>query len=393
MVNNKIGLHIIGGLGDVSLTRKYPVIYQTDLTRNFEISSIADVYPRDRVKDESAVTELLREIQENRLKGQFNPEIQNIFKNALLHSIQYYKLDKDDPKLPQKFFDSITPGDVIDISVPNTLHLPLAIQVLDHNGNLLVEKPLCSSLEDAIKFEKHIFRLNLNERVLTDAEHYSHYGNIKFFYQNFERFSHDRLYGFGLGKITSLELSIEEDEDFSSQRNQEIVKIKKSGGGIWLDTGIHAISFLRSIGAEIDHCTVEAQPYKSSDPRIQGDEYGETSMRTSFDIIPNDYFFSSCRVDISVGKCFQARKKQFILNYERGKIELDMSKKSLQVFDENNFSVANFSSDKDAFYFVFDDLRKCILYRELPFTSITKAIENLKEVFLIYKKANPVINL
>ena len=84
-------------------------------------------------------------------------------------------------------------GDVVDISVPNNLLLPLATQVLGHSGNLLVEKPLCSSLEEALRFKDYISRLNLNDRVLTDAEHYSHYENIKLFY-NFIIFYFYKIY-------------------------------------------------------------------------------------------------------------------------------------------------------------------------------------------------------
>lgn len=388
---NKIGLHVVGGLGDVSLTRKYPALYQSDLTKSFEVCSIADIYDWERVKDEHAIYELLSEIERLRLKGKFNTDVRTIFKNSLLHSIKYYQLDKDNPRLPKSFFDAIEPRDVVDISVPNNLHLPLARQVLDYGGNLLVEKPLCSSLEGALRFRDHISRLNLNGRILTDAEHYSHYGNIKEFYSNFRRFMYDNGGGFGLGKIRGINLFIEEDEDFSSERNRETINREKSGGGMWLDTGIHALSFLKSIKAVIDHDSVEAHPYKSPDPNIQDEKYGETSMEVSFDVISNDYFFHECHAHISIGKGFQRKNKRFVLDYEKGRVELDMSERSLHVFDRNNFKIFNSTFHKDAFYHVFDDVRRCIQYNEIPFTSISKAIRNVVDVFLIYNKAHPLV--
>lgn len=391
MGHEKIGLHILGGLGDVSLTRKYPMLLQTDLSHYFEIVSIADIYPNERVATSDNIRALLEYIKKQRLKGKFPQDLQTIFENELINSIEYTQLSTEDPILSSEFFARIRPDDVIDVSVPNKMHLPLAKQVLERKGNLLIEKPLCSSLEDAVRFEEQIARLDLNGRVLTDAEHYSHYGNIKMFYNNFQRFSHDTRDGFGFGKITSLYLAIEEDESFESERNQQIIEIAKSGGGIWLDTGIHAISFLKSLGAIIDHNTIEAQPYKSNDPGIQDPKHGETSMEVHFDIFPNEYFAPSCHVSISVGKCFEKKKKLFSVQYEKGRIDLNMTNKSLRAISRNGSEQLNAYLPQDAFYYVFDDLRKSIINKQAPFTSISKALQSVKDVFLIYDRAKPLI--
>jgi len=391
MSHKKLGLHIVGGLGDVSLTKKYPVLFQTDLAAQFEIKSIADVYETERVKDGEKLARLLEEIKSKRIKGKFPSDLETIFRNSLQHSIRYFQLDKSNPLLSDNFFDSVEENDIVDISVPNKLHVPLVRQVLMRGGNLLVEKPLCSSLEEAIEFEEKISSLDTNNQILTDAEHYSHYGNIRMFYDNFDRFSKDNAGGFGLGSIKSIHIAIKEDEDFNSERNKEMIEISRSGGGMWLDTGIHAISFLRCIGATIDHDSVHAQPYKSSDKNIQEDKYGETSMCASFNLLPNKHFSPDCYVKIEVGKCFPKKEKRFTLNYQNGRLELDMPSRSLSVYDQNNLPVVTSIFSRDAFYYVFDDLRKCATYNEKPFTSIAKALKSTKDVFLIYAKAKPII--
>lgn len=392
-MKEKIVVHILGGLGDVSLIRKYPALYRY-LSNYFEIGSVSDIYEKSRVKDLHGLDELLNDIEKCRLKGKLDPDIRPILKNALLHSTEYFQLNKDEPILPRELFDIVGAGDVFDISTPNKFHIQLARQILENcNAHLLIEKPICNSLEEAIRFGYDLAILKqrgkLDGRIFYDGEHYSYYGNVREFFNNFKRYSKDNN-GFGLGRITSIELAIEEDETFSNERNRDIINKNKSGGGIWLDTGIHAIAFLRNIGAEIDHYSVIAQPRKIKDPLIEGDEYRETAMEAEFDIVNNNYFAPNCHVSISVGKGFSMKRKEFIINYEKGRVELNIANKSLTIFDENNSEVTKREFPQDAFFYVFDDLRQSITYRHQPFTSVDKALENAKGVFLIYDRARQI---
>jgi len=393
IMEKKIGLHIVGGLGDVCLTRKYSAIYGTDLIGKFDVLSIADVYDEEQIKNETEIRDLFKFIRASKIKGNFDENIEITLRQFLLNSIDYFQLEEDNPVLPNRFFENVNKNDIIDISIPNKFHLRLVEQVLKKHGHLIIEKPVVHSLDDIMQLESSLRNTNLEGRKIMDAEHYSHYGNIREYIRNFKLISKDEKYGFGLGKINKIELAIEEREDFGSERNSGIIEIEKSGGGIWLDTGIHSIAFLRNIGAKIDLSSVGAQPYKSHDERIQEGKYGETGIEVSFNVEQGEFFSSECRVDISVAKCCQLHNKRFVMHYENGRVEIDISKKSTNGFNKKGDSIFDCCIPGDAFYHVFDDMRKSIVHDEEPLTSIDKAICNLKDIFLIYGRAKELIKL
>lgn len=395
-MEEKIHLKVIGGLGDVSLTRKYSAICSNGLKKSFSLESIADIYNSSRLKSENQVEELLNEIGEKRLKGEISPEVKKFLKNRFNQKLNYFQLYKDNPQIPNKFFNKNHEKTVVDISAPNKYHLPLARQILTKsNYHILIEKPVTASIEQAIDLEQLLNQTNhrTNQRILMDAEHYSHYGNIMYYLYNLKSFCDDSLGNYGLGKIKKFELSIEENEGFKSERNREIIEISKSGGGLWLDTGPHPIGFLRNLGLNMDYNSIQAQPYKCNDPKIANKKYGETSMQVEVDLIPSDttYFLNPCHAKISVGKSFPRKKKMFLVKHENGNVEIDITKKTLSAFNSDREKLFESHFQRDAFYNVFDDLRKSILNKQKPMTSMQKAIANVKDIFMVYSKANQLI--
>lgn len=384
-MNNRIGLGIIGGLGDVSIIRKYPALFKTDLENSFTLLAIADLYQREIVKDKKKFDELIQEIKTKRLKSPMEDVVELFLKTRIANGTEYQQIQNNE--LSTQFLDKIE-GGVLDISTPNKYHVPLIIQGLKKGKcHILFEKPVASSLEEAVELEEFLKTFDLNGRVIMDAEHYSHYGHVKEFIENTRRYAGNK--GFGLGKITGLELSIEEDEGFASQRNRDIINVKKSGGGIWLDTGVHAIGFLRNIGARIDYSAIEAQPFKLDDENIAGAEYGETGMHSVFEILPNKEFAKGCRAEISVAKGAKTKNKKFNIKYESGRAEIDIGAKKLSLYSKGSL-IYESVHPQDAFYGVFDGVRKAVMYNQTPLTSCDKAIANVKDVFIVYSKSKPI---
>ncbi len=392
-------IHFIGGLGDACIIRKYPVIYNS-LEEVFKISSISDIYPSERLSDKSSVDCLIEEIKNKRLKGNLPKNVGERIKNDLASGdIKYFNLDCSNPILSNEFFSQIAEGDIVDISTPNKFHLKLAKQILEKtNACLIIEKPLSHSLNEILKFEEYLKEHNFEDRVIYDAEHYSHYGNVREYFRDFSRYSlgkeNSHNEGFQLGKIDNFNICIKENEGFDNERNRDIIDKNKSGGGIWLDTGVHTIAFLRNIGAEIDwDRKINANPSKT-DRIILDDKYGENVMKIEFYIKENNYFNKDCKVKIEVGKDKTFEKnKLFNINYERGRVELNIVEKSTSVFRKNGVGelrVENKKFSEDPFYNVFSDLYACTIDNKKPFTSLDKAILNSKDVFKIYQIADPL---
>ncbi len=390
---NKISIGSIGGLGDCSITRKYSALCENPLKESFNLEYIADIYPEDIVNNPSKFKALLMDIKKRRLKGKVEERVLDFLKQRGSNGLTYSQLDKKNPRIPFNHFIPKNKNCVMDISTPNEFHFELTKQVLDNSPfHILLEKPAALSFEEALAFEYFLKHRENNGRVIMDAEHYSHYGNVRYYLSHLNEFCNDRLNCYGLGKIKGIELFIEEDERFSSERNREIIEIAKSGGGMWLDTGIHAIGFLRNLGGVLDYNSVEAKPVKCSDPQIQGKKYGETAMLANFNILPNEHIAKKCHVSISVGKGFKSKRKLFLISHEHGKVEINMLYKSICAYHHDK-AIFECKFSEDAFYNVLDDLRKSILYKEKPMTDIYRAIQNVKDVFFIQGKADPIQNV
>lgn len=391
-------IHFLGGLGDACLTRKYSVI-KNELSDFFEIVSISDVYPYDKVRDSSKCSNLIDYVKKDRIKGKLSSDVESFIKDGLINGdINYFQLDSKEPVISEEFIKNVKEGDIVDISVPNKFHIRLAKQILEKTkAHIIIEKPLSHSLEEVLEFEEYLSenKAKFEGRVISDAEHYSHYGNVREFIRYFDKYSKED--GSGLGKITEMKLTIRENEGFSSVRNREIIEKEKAGGGIWLDTGIHAIAFLRNIGAEIDYGKgIDALSIKSDDPHIQDDKYAETAMDVRQMYIKGvngkeDYFDKNCRVEIFVGKDASYKKeKSFCIEYENGRVKIDIVDKTLYVFSKDGVELEKKEFDRDAFYYVFTDIYDVISHGKEPFTSVEKAIFNMKDLYRIYALANPL---
>lgn len=390
--NRRIRLYVVGGLGEAPLTRAYLALYTTDLKDSFEIAAIADIYERDEVRNKEGLRNIFDYIKKNRLKNHFiHPLVEeNLTKRLVSGDIEYSQLDKKEPELPDKF-KLVGHNDLIDNSTPNKLHTWINKQIWRENKNAIVQKPFTYSLEEIADFRNFLRETgNTNGTIKADWEHYSHYGNVWAYMHSIKDYVKD------YGKIKEIELYILEHEDFSSMRNQEIIELEKSGGGMWLDTGIHTIAFPRNINAEIDCDSIDARAYKANDPFILDEKYGETSMGVNFNV--SGEYFDNCRIKIKVGKCSDKTIKIFKIHHERGRVELDILNKNFEVFDNCNRPVNKklpLYSREDAFYNVLKYIGGCIRFEEQPFTSIDKALGNVEDVCHVYERVNvkPYIQL
>ena len=388
----QIKLGVMGGLGDVTLTRKYPFLINSP---NFSIVAIADTYPKERTKTLEAMQNLLEEIETQRLKKPISPEVKAFLARGISEGrIGYFQVTNG---IPQEVFDKIGSGGVLDISTPNKFHCDNLEQTInDSYAHIVVEKPVVVNREQLDRLKLMYGELSGSDRVAMDGEHYSYYDNIIEFIRVLPILSLNTVKG-GLGKITSLDIKIEENEDFSKDRNRATIDTTRSGGGIWLDLGPHALSFLYSIGARINLRSTSAVSRKVEDSRIADAKYGETQMEVLGSVMPSERFAEDCTYHLSVGKAMSAQNKRFIVNYERGRVILNMDKKgdverNFIVEDSNGNPVKSWSAQpgSDAFANMFKSLYKSITGWGVltPLSSSLNTLAQLFEIYDLSKRVN-----
>lgn len=389
--------NIIGALGDVSLTRKL-VSYceHADLRDKFKVVTLVDIYPEKNVLNPHDFNGLFEEIKEKRLKGSVPIQVEKWLKKSLREgAVEYIYVDPTREGLPADYLRSLGADDVIDIATPNRFHAGFAVQALRHSSaHILVEKPVAMSFSQAEILKKAVQSVNLEGRVVMDGDHYQYYSHINHFIRNFQGYGVNSGRGYGLGKIKGIDLSIQDNEDFSSQRNRDIIDVEKAGLGIWLDMGVHAIAFLRNIGANINLRSVKATRYKIPDERIRDSKFGETAMRVSFNLIGDDSFEGGCPVNIKVGKATGREDKYFVLKYDNGSVMIDVKGRLLKAVKSDNgipIVLEEKLFDRDAFYHVLNSMYNHVVFGTKPLTTLEKGADNVKDVFEIHHRSKPGI--
>ncbi len=382
----KTNMLVIGGLGGVWLVRKYNAAFDPFLENLIEIKAIADVYDKGRVEDPDGLKELLEWIESNRLDKPINSKVkQRLMDDIRSRRIKYYQIDPDEEKLDGIIFNEV---DSVDISSPNKFHYSHFQQAFNKNLDIICEKPSVASLIQTRTMDAWLDIKNGKGLKAMCCDHYRYYGCVNFVVDNFDWI----INSLGLGKVNKIECKIFENDDFRHDRNQQIILLELSSGGIGLDTGIHPISFAHYINALLhyDECTVRR--FKSDDPRIQDDKFGETAMEIEIKVgrgINDEYFSNTCYADIKVAKCVDKPEKYYKLFCENGEVVMDILNKKLLI---NGFGKELMSSSYplDAFFgslHEFCDSRK---NGRNPRTSYRDSLKAVEANFLIYSRAGPI---
>lgn len=383
--DTKYGLFIFGGLGDVSLTRKIPLLYKTDLRQEISLAGIFDVYPSAALANIESARNVLDDIAKRRLKAPLDDKI----KEGLVRDIVSGKIAYFSSSESTSFLDGLEHigqfGEraIVDISTPNKTHLKYLEESICKTGaHILIEKPVVSSRSELNGLAQLITKTHLNsgKRILMDAEHYSHYGQVRDYFSKLDEYSSQDKFG----KINKMLIWIKETEGFENQRNRDIINRNISGGGIWMDLGIHAMSFISFLGGNVIADSISALPQKASDQIISEPQYGETSMEVKLNVF-GEKFMDNAAINIGVGKKMLNKRKKICIEHESGHVvDLDFEKRKIAVYSKQGGEpIEERFYKEDAFYYVFKDFLECIHTQKSrhKFSASMQALENVFNVY------------
>ncbi len=393
---SRVNYHIIGGLGDVALTRKLTQIYSPALRDKVRVRSLVDVYPAERLASRESMAGLFDEIKQKHIKGKLEDfVVDEIIEGISSGKVKYFQARNSEAY--SSFFSYVNslPDSAIDISSPNKTHLELFCLALSQTkAHVSIEKPVVPYQGDLAKI-KSFLSAHGSGRVLMDAEHYAYYGNIRHYLENFDKFVTGSWVSDGklepLGKIKGLILHLEEEEGFDSIRNQNVIDKRISGGGILLDLGPHCFSFLKCLGAAINSKKISCEGHKADFPQIADGYHGETDATARFHVSGSN-FFGNAPVFIKVGKALEHRWKSFYIEHENGLVDLNVDQRRLRIYStkpgekmadqlcEEYYKVDAFGNAISFFVDRIRDQSKPVA------TPISRAIDYLMDMFKVQRK-------
>src|SRR6266699_4936682 len=140
--------------------------------------------------------------------------------------------------------------DIVHVCVPNHLHSRVAIDAMGHGSNVLVEKPLATSVEEAKQMVKVAQEMNVK---LCEAKQYRYIPAVQ---------RALRIYGEGrLGKLVSMQAQWHTDIPLTWSHAEWYYDPQKSGGGIVSDIGIHMLDLLLLFGGPVKRVSAAGGDY------------------------------------------------------------------------------------------------------------------------------------
>jgi len=140
--------------------------------------------------------------------------------------------------------------DILHVCIPNHLHSRVAIDPMRHGSNVLVEKPLTTSVEEAKQMVKVAQEMNVK---LCEAKQYRYIPAVQ---------RALRIYSEGrLGKLVSMQAQWHTDIPLTWSHAEWYYDPQKSGGGIVSDIGIHMLDLLLLFGGPVKRVSAAGGDY------------------------------------------------------------------------------------------------------------------------------------
>lgn len=314
-------------------------------------------------------------------------------------TIPYYQLDDKNCKLPEKAYNSC---DCVFIGTNNLNHAKYASDVLEHNKDFIIEKPLVinkkdlevmKGLENLIECQKQKTGKKLTTKV---TAHFAHKQACLALFNNIDELV--KKYG----KIRNVKGIYEEIDDPEKPRTKATLSEKISGGGIYLDTGCHLEIILTALGGYGKKYSTKNKAEFEWDAH-QGYDV-ETYAKINHTIYNADKkrFAKEVNVEFIVGKFIDKYQnpmnkehKEIILEFERGynahvllsegKIEIKKLNPKTKRENKSIIETVNKNYPSNEYINILNDFYDCKINRKKSFTGLSEGIMASEIILDIYK--------
>ena len=225
-----------------------------------------------------------------------------------------------DNKTAEEFYRDT---DFVYLATPNNVREQFVQQAANRGKHVIVEKPL-GTTRGSVGRLQDIAKGKIKSACM---EHYSYKPPTTRMLQLLQH-SND------FGKIQSVEAVLEEEDFLERDRYKWLLEPAKSGGGMWIDTGIHLMHLIRLLGLEPGR-VIWGEKYQNqfSEPDPRNDLIkSETAADVYFNLNGNNAT-QNARAHLRVAKCMPEHHKTFQVNFRNNQIFLDFDNNTLYTFN------------------------------------------------------------
>ena len=309
------------GLGEVITEYAYSPFRELADRGEIKLTAVAD---KNDLTGTTANLNSRREKHEKQRKA-----IDDILPRLHSRDLLHYQTNGDrfSPGIEKEFFDNV---DIVYIATPNNARTGFVQQAVQRGKAIALEKPIGHTMGVINNIVGLVYQTDSKAAC---TEHYSYKDPSLRFFETF----HGRTKKFG--KILSIDGIIEEDDFLDAERYSWILDPSISGGGVWLDLGVHLMHLLYFTGAEVASVK-EAKSYyyqfPTGDPRnslIKSETGAEVFFRLRGN---NGNVDTRAFAHLRTAKCKPYPLKCFKVAFEKGDVVLDFLTNSISYLDRSN---------------------------------------------------------
>jgi len=342
----------------------------------------------------------LKEAQQDEIKVKLTA-VADVRPPPIIASYEYYQLPQqwaENPNpnsLPLQMREFLKEVDAVYVASPNNTHKGYILCAINEGKDVLCTKPLTESLKTAKRLQEELEKKGTSSGKGEE-------GKTKFMYEDHYLYQGICIHLFDelipeanpfdeseLGKIQSVKgLFIEKREASRTEpaRASWLFDPEISGGGVWIDIGIHLLRILHRLGARFEMI--------SARPRIDPGFEAEMKMTVHARLNPDPELekspigWAQTPVYLVAEKEAEQARKEIDFYFEKGLVSLDFDKRRIFRFTKSQDYECLYENHTNPFKNVAEIFVKLITGQgDGRLASLSDAVKDMKVVKEVYCKA------